>query len=349
MTIPNDILEMIGGKRRYTGMDSYINFGYNPIGDRSKAEEEAVAKFMMSPHIQEFDPSEDIQEIQGDEVKLWRYERQANGGRLQPRSYQLTGSCVNSGAQNASSGQIAIEKLMCSRPESIFMPFTLLAYGQSRAALGDNSPGEGSSGAQMAMEMAEIGLADTALPGLPKPTILDVDGSQYKDQVIVYSKQVELQFSAARNHKPEWLADAAKSKLKYTRIRSADEAIVELRRGRHITWAGDWGGKMQMDYSGTPRVLFCPRRYDTWGHQESSSGYWRHPDLGEIFNICNNWFQQTSSGLCIPVHGMSADDSPSGSYWIPKKEFDYQCRTGEVCSVYSVDGRIRTMDWFVGV
>ena len=346
-TVSAEFLKSIGGRTMYTGMSKALYFGYRPPGDRSLAEDEAAERLKASGVIREFNPAEDIPEITGDEVKLWRYERVANGNILLPRNWQVTGSCVNGGGQNAVSSLVSIEKLMLTAPESIFLPFTLLAYGAARGALGDRGEGEGASASQFAQELYNIGVGDTELDLYPKPQILDIDGSVYKDRCLVYPEGTELKYSSARNATPAQLADAAKSKIKQIRIRSAQEAIKELRRGRPLTWAGDWGGKMTMSYAGEPRVLYCERRYDTWYHQESCTGWWNHPTLGSIFNILNQWFMKKSNGLAASVHGPVSDDSPSGSYWIPEKEFEYQCRSGEVCSIYNAQGRIKNLDWYV--
>lgn len=95
---------------------------------------------------------------------------------------------------------------------------------------------------------------------------------------------------------------------------------------------------MQMSYAGEPRVLFQSRRSDTWNHQESCHAYWRHPTLGEIFRIQNQWFME-QGGVAKPVHGEpTLLLEPPGGFWIPKVEMDYQCRTGEVFAFTGFQG-----------
>jgi hypothetical protein len=340
------ILQACGGRKIKTGEGGGAwYFGYNPPGSKTAAEELAAlaAGDLYRDHI----VNEDVPSITGDKVFLWELEKAANKGKLLPRNYQLTGSCVNGGGQNALGCRLAVEALMLKESERVVCPFTLIAYGDSRAQLGMNDEGDGSSGETFALALSRVGFSSVDNPAFPQPTVVPAKGRD-DATVIYYPANVEKKFAAARNHTADMKAACKPYTCKFVRCKSADEAEAELRRGRPLTVAGNWGGKTQgLEYKGEPRVLWNVKA-DTWNHQQSVPGVWRHPTLGRIFCWTNQWYM-VQGGVAVPVHGDVTMGEPPCSYWTSEKDLDYQCRTGEVCALEGVVGLPGDIDWLLGV
>lgn len=320
----DEVLSSVGGRPVMTGGAQEWNFGLRPSDPVMTAQ-------VTTP----FDAGEEVPEITGDKVFLWEYVRLANGGKLCPFSYQLTGSCVNSGGQNAALVRAAVECVTLSAPEVFKIPFTLAAYGYSRYLFGDNTEGEGSSGDQMAKALQVVGACPVDHASVPKPNLTD--------SALYYSKDVEFHYSAWKNC-PQPVRDASKPfNFKFGVVKTLDEAERELRRGRPLTWAGNWGGRMECGYKGTGenRVLWNGGRNDSWSHQQSVLGVWHNPELGRIWYVQNNWFyRRTAGGALQSVHGTPAHDEPPGGYWIGDADMSYQLnyKWGEVRSLMDFSG-----------
>lgn len=316
------LMTAVGGRPVMTGGAQEWNFGLVPS-------DPVMTARVTTP----FDAGEEVPEITGPKVFLWEYARAANGGKLPPFSYQLTGSCVCSGAQNAAIVRAAAEVVTLSRPEVFKIPFTLAAYGYSRHLLGWDTEGEGSSGDQMAQALRDVGAPPIDNPNVPKATQSDV--------ALYYTQQIELQYSSWPKV-PQGVRDAAKPfNFKFGVVKTLDECEKELRRARPLTWAGNWGGRMQCGYKGTGenRVLWNGGRNDTWNHQQAILGVWHNPELGRIWYLQNNWFFQ-QNGKLVSAHGTPAHDEPHGGSWIGDADMEYQLsyKWGEVRSLMDFRG-----------
>lgn len=322
MTLSDSDLETIiadcGGRPKTEGGEPGLWFGFNP----SRPEDTEAATV---PH----DPAEDVTPLAGDRVLLSRFARIANGGTLPPFNWQLTGSCVHGGYSNANTIRIAVERCLTPTAEVFAQPFCLHQYGYSRyLAFGDTTPGEGSTGDAIARAGKELGKLQWGQPGLTLPA------PKVYTSAYCYTKDVEFQYSAWPKV-PQAVKDAAKTEqhtIDYVRVTTLDEAEAELRRGRPLTFAGNFGSTMQMGYKGTGanRVLYGPHA-SRWEHQQCCLGVWRNPELGRIWCILNQWYYVVG-GEAVSVHGEPAGDEPPGSYWIDDKSFQSQLsyRFGEV-------------------
>lgn len=317
----------LGGRPMSTGGETTWWFGMNP-----SAEEDTKAATV--PH----DAREDVPELTGPRVLLTDYPKMANGGVHPAYSYQLTGSCVHSGAWNAHYVLGAIESLIGVAPEVWTRPFLLPAYGYSRfLAFGRDSEGEGSSGDAMARAMGTtFGATFMENPELKgvihQPTI--------KGPAVYYSAQQELFWSKAGNCPAQVKAAVKKHPVEYAVVKTLDEAEKELRRFRPLTWAGNWGGPMRMRHRGTGanRVLWGDHA-GRWEHQQSCMGVWDHPEFGRIWNILQSWYFY-NGGELVPVHGEPGTDEARGSYWIDDASFQSQLsyRFGEVRALKNLTG-----------
>jgi hypothetical protein len=328
----SDLLLLNGGKRKVTGTGGTDWwFGWIP-DDPAKFAELGIT-------VEETDPNEDVPQIQGDRVFLWPYVTAANGGVSPPRNWQLTGSCINGGGQNAGIGCIASDSLFLGQIEKFFIPWTLTAYGYARFLLGDTREGEGANNAYFSKALAEVGVGDALNdPNLPTPTILKCGPSS---QVIVYTKQTELTYSAWRNSSQSIVTNCRKHPVTLIRCKSADDVELHLRRGRHITVAGDWGGATQakVDGSGDDRILIQPMsRVQTWQHQQSSDGLWRRKGQ-RLFRIQNQWYYKDGNGAVQPMHGPAQiPGEPEGGSWYGEAMMDHQCRNGDVYALKGIAG-----------
>lgn len=257
--------------------------------------------------------------FKSDRVVLPLMAKRANGGRYPRYSWQLTGSCVNSGMNNALITRIGVERCLEPAPEVFATPFTLPAYAYSRwLAYGDDTEGEGSSGDAIARAIKILGSCQSDKSGvpLPKPNLYE--------NAYTYTKQIELQFSAWHNISAEVRSACAPHTAEYVQVTTADQAESEIRKGRPLTWAGNWGSAMQMSYrgSGANRHLFGPYA-DHWEHQQSVHGVWHNPEFGRLWLVLNNWYM-LKGGVAVPVHGAPASDEPPGSYWVDDSAMNHQ-------------------------
>lgn len=321
----DDVMAACGGTPRIQGGEKVLWFGSNPS---AQAHTDAVTE--------PFNPDDKTPLIQGDRVVLYQYAKILNGGAFPAYSWQKTGSCVNSGMQNALITLMATIRALFGGQAAVVRPFTLPAYGASRKlAFGDDTPGEGSSGDAMAQAMTVLGSCEfncPDAPGLPQ--------AEEYPAAFCYSADTEMFYSAAHNCPAAVTAACKQHKLRFGVVKSLDQAETEIRRGRPITVAGDWGSTMAMSYRGTGdrRVLFG-QYASTWQHQQSCHGVWHHPDFGRLWYIMNNWYM-LQGGVAVPVHGTPATDEPPGGYWVDDSMMLHQIqyKWGELRSIFDFTG-----------
>jgi hypothetical protein len=308
--------------------------------------------------LKPFRDEPDLPQIQGDKVFLWEFVKSINGGQFCPFNWQLTGSCVNGGFYNAFRVLQAVDIACRPDPVAFQEPFTLAVYGQARHYEGSDDEGEGTFGLDMARAAAEFGLIPGDDPAVPRPVVCG--------PAVAFDRATELKWSSVRNQ-PAGLKDrSARYNLQFTQVHTADQVTAELRKGRPLTWAGIWGGQMSGAVKmGTDTPVLVMPRSEKWNHQQSVLGYWKHPELGELWYIQNQWYipgpgmrveyiqledgayainRITTPGPAIPMLGESLQGEPPGGYWIRRKDMDYQLAQpqGEVCSfsgLHGYDGR----------
>lgn len=305
------------------------------------------------PNVSEFTPFSDPAPIAENEVFLWEALYRVCGDKYPPFRWQLTGSCVEGGYNNNLKILMGQEIANLPQPEAYVTPFTFHTYGLSRyLGFGATSEGEGSFGMSMAQAGSEGGVSFVDDPDASRPHVCG--------PAEVYDAPVELKWSSVRNHPPGLVSRSKKYTVKFVRCRTVDQAEEHLRRRHPLTWAGDWGGQSSGVTRGTQfPVLFMPRR-ETWNHQQSCWGVWRHPELSRLWYIQNQWWAPgttkyqlsgrsiwkiTQPGEARPMHGehpaipgWTRPPLPRGGYWVDDATMEYQCRTGEVCATVLFDG-----------
>ncbi len=315
-----ELMELNGSSVRSTGGETIIDAGFQ----MSEPEE--------WDNVLTADDNDDQILIQGPYVNLYEYAKAANRGNMVPLNWQLTGSCVNGGAQTAATIRAGVEICLLPNPERFAIPFTLMAYGQSRYdAYRDTTRGSGSSGAYMAKCLESVGMLPIDDPRLPKPTITG--------PALVYTKNVELDFSSIKYHPAELRTDAKQFNMKWGAVRNSNEAMSEIRKGRPLTWAGNWGGQ---DYPRPEQGYLKMRRASTWNHQQSVVAFKEDTPWGLMFLVVNQWYYMVNGvghAMHKPRSGFEFQfGEPEGSYWIMPADMDYQCRTGEVRSLRNFKG-----------
>lgn len=295
-----------------------------------------------------------VPRITGDQVFLWEALWHALGNKYPPFNWQLTGSCVHGGYDNALMILMGLELVNNPQAEAWVQPFTWHTYGLSRyLGFGDQTEGDGSFG----MSMARAGEEGGVLP-IDDP---EADKGHICGPAIVYDAPTEFKWSSIRNH-PAGLKERSKNyKVKYIRCRTNAEAEDHLRMRHPLTWAGNWGGQGRGVVRGTQAPLLTMPRRETWNHQQGCWGMWKnHPELSNQWYIQNQWWvpgttkvqmrgnqiwKITQPGIAEPMHGhhpsipgWNRPPLPVGGYWISDSDMEYQCRTGEVCALVMYDG-----------
>lgn len=293
--------------------------------------------------------SENVPEIDGEKIFLWDLIASAVGAAKMVLAFnwQLSGSCVNGGAQNGLIVRAGIDIAVHREPEAFDYPFTLAAYGESRAMMGMTTEGEGSGGDYMARCLRDFGATRASNPAIP-------ERPHFCGPAFVYDRTVELKYSSIRNSRA-LQGVCQPHTIEFGNVTNADEAERELLRMRPLTWCGNWGGLTTVPEQDG---VLLNRHNGVWNHQESCLGRWLHPRLGRLFWIQNQWFMPGSdmrveyvntrdgraiqriikAGTAISVHGNPRNGEPAGGYWIRDVDMNYQCRTGEVRSIRKFKG-----------
>jgi hypothetical protein len=211
---------------------------------------------------------------------LWRHPQVVKAlGKPYTGSHQETGSCVNSGAQNAVMTLMCRNVILSGLQENLLVPFTLLAYGKSRQLAGMRGRGEGSLGSTMAQAVHQFGVLDASTSGLPPFTV---------DDGFDWGQQAELTWSDGASISQNWLSAAAAHLVgPPAQIKTTDELRSAILNGypvtrAHIHWCNPGSETAQGDYViGTYN--------GSGGHQMSHQGYANDSQLGELFYESNNW------------------------------------------------------------
>lgn len=312
----------VGGKPKGMASGNVWNFGYIPQAHRSDAQHEAVADSIAAmPRFGIVGAQAEVDRVCI--FELWKHpDVVAALGFEFTGTHQLTGSCVGAGGGNALFSIAAVEVIRLKEPEKIIVPFWLLPYGRSRYYLGDSGQGEGSTGSTFAKAAHDDGVIPADAPGLPSFT---------HDDGLIWGERAEMSWSDGDAQQTmDRLPESRKHLVQTTaQCRDADAVREALCNYYPVTCASNYahdGGKVQ----GNPPVL-VGRHSGSWSHQMSMHGWWKHPELGELFYLMNQW------GL--DAHGTDPSGAPRGGVWITKADVDWICRDeGEVFAFSQFQG-----------
>ncbi len=310
MTTDEMKMQSVGGRPIAQGSDIVWDFGFRE--DREWFE--ALPDYDMSGKS----PFRDEDRL--DWGDLWAHPQtiDALGGKPFLCTHQFTGSCVGAGGGNLMMTRICIEVIALGEPEKIFVPFWPLTYGRSRYHGGMKGKGDGSFEGAWCDAILKDGIIPADTAGLPP--FKWGDGMEY-------SSGIEREWSDGARIKEEYLTESRKHLIKKAwRARSSADVFHAISCYRPVGWCGNWGGLMKCPLQGNPQVNLN-RKSGSWSHKETALGRWKHPDLGNIYKIYNQW------GL--EVHGTDPNAKSGGGYWIKENEMEWQVKNGE-CVIYEM-------------
>lgn len=348
---PDDLARMNGCKPMPQGTDGRPSYycGWSPT-------DPLLLDRITVPHGEVSDGPT----IAGDHVFLWEFiwhaARRAESkipvyNGYWPMNWQLTGSCVKGGFENAMKVSLAVDMVCRPEAEAAVEPFVFPCYGQGRYdAYHTTSEGDGCEGGAIANAAATIGIPPMDDPDAVPPHLCG--------PAQVWDAATELHWSSVKAI-TQGMKDRSKvHSIAFVRVRNPDEAEAQLRLGRPLTWCGNWGGIMGAGrvQGSTAPLLMMPHN-SSWGHQESCLGVWaNHPDFrARRWRIQNQWWQDgtvkrsggriLAGGIAKPFHGpdpaipgWTRPPILPGGYWVTDDDMDYQCSRGEVIAIAAFSG-----------
>jgi hypothetical protein len=275
--------------------------GYIPPADRTRRETRLTAEFdRATPGFHQVGGDVPLPEA----ALLYDLEIKATGSVL-PRIWQQIGSCVGAAAARAYEQTQAGDFVHRNTQEDIRSIFPWATWGVGRRIAGMNTRGGGSFGAAQAKAVADWGMLPIDHPLLPKPT--------NRNGWLLWTSKIETDYSVPRSwpvREAELAPDAEKQQMTYVaRIRDMPTLLQAFAQGYGVTVASMFGT------SPTVREGFLVGDWNrSWAHQMSLSGYLRHPSLGLLIAVDNQWGPD-AHGTC-PYLESRYGRRVRGSFWI---------------------------------
>ncbi len=247
---------------------------------------------------------------------------------------QYSGACVGVGGGDAfqSLANLQAIKDPTYKPVLIWWPLT---YGRGRLAAGMHGQGEGSMGASEAQAAKEDGLMAADFPGLPQFKI--------DDGMFALSEQIEMQWSDGEQIPAADLAESRQHLVKIVSPLDNSQAVDDsIRNGYPVTIACSmFVNPNSSSVRGSKEPALVGVLNGSGGHQESIQGTWKHPELGRLFFLMNQWGQS--------VYSTDPAGGPRGGNWITEKAMDWICERGEVYAFGSLDQwRTQQLNYLLG-
>jgi hypothetical protein len=238
-------------------------------------------------------------------------------GKLLQRIWQMSGSCVGTGGNQAYCQAIVGDVAVRGDREEIKRPFPWATYGVGRQMGGMTRRGDGSFGSAQAKAVREWGMLAADDPRLPK--------CEERGNWIRWSSTIEREWS----HPSGWpirkseLDPVADDHLveSVSRIRSTDELAKGAAQGYGITLASMFGTRDERVDDGFLLASWSA----SWAHQMSCGGYAKHPRHGRIWWIQNQW-GPTAHPKCPFMSAKGVD----GGFWIIDRTMATIISKGEV-------------------
>lgn len=288
----------------------YVDGGYVPYTRRTREQREAFGYFhervarIKTPALGEIP----------DRCLFADVYRTATAGLTPPRNKQSVGSCVGSATFLLYLYTQACDIVLRGSPEQLFLinPFWAWGYGRRIARMG--GPGDGSYGGAQAKASKEFGQVPIDTPGSPQPAKiwLPQGGRSHWHQ---WTESVEY----ALSWPSKWpiaevqIAEVA-NKLQITgiqRIATTEDLIGAIVAGKPPTLASMFGSRPSVKNG------FLVGEWNaTWAHQMSIGGFFKHPSLGMLFLIDNQWGPDAHGPLCPFLREQLGMD---GSFWISEQ------------------------------
>jgi hypothetical protein len=254
---------------------------------------------------------------------LWDCVKKVNNGQNISVFYQKTGSCVGNAIGQCVWYLMAAEIVRTGDMEEFTLPFYLISYGRSRYHSGIRGRGDGSTGSGAAKAIRQDGIIPANLDNLPR----------WQDQGgITYGAKTEMDWSDGARISEEWLTQSRKHPVKTTALlKNVDDLRACLQNYYPAHTCSNWGGLMQCPTKGTPSVVLN-HKASRWAHAQSFIGYWKHPELGELYYVLNSW------GYDAHYRGEYPNGEPRGGYWVQRKDAEIMVGAGETFAYSQFDG-----------
>ncbi len=227
-----------------------------------------------------------------------------------PIIWQQVGSCAGHGKMKAEWYLMYVERVRLGQAEEPIMPYEPYGYAQGRVCAGIRIKGDGGTGAGCAKAARLYGVLRSDYKGLPP--------FKSNDNVVVFPGNVDRSWGQAGSPVQYHAEGKQHLVLSTSLARSADDVARALQNYYPVTVASDWGGHERVPIRGTKHPILLNKHVTEWMHMQMVSGWWDHPEFGEIFHIDNSW----EPGL----HGDNPDDAPPGGYWVLKADMEYMVR-----------------------
>lgn len=328
-----DFYRSVGGKPVFHGGEPVWAFGWKPPEARTVEEKRADARIgntikplkITKAKAEGDAPTEGqadlARTVAGDNelvnlMAVWKHPLAVEALGFQFEGiWQAVGSCVGAGWGAVAMTTILTEVILQKDPEGISVPFWLLTWGKGRERGGMHDRGDGSFGSAQAEAAVKDGTVDAKAEGLPA----------FKERApgwLWWGSDAELDWSQGRRMPREW-TDKAKVHLYKTaaRCRGMDDVWDAIGNYNPVTCASMWGmrnpeGDAQV--KGNPPVLML-RRTGQWAHQMSMLARVKHPELGRLVFLHNQWGPQTY-GRADPLTGVK------GGGWITEDDVNWIAR-----------------------
>lgn len=234
-------------------------------------------------------------DYENENVRLWDFVKQVNGGNHLPNIAQQIGDCVSWGAANAmnflQAKQLALDG-QHARFRPVYPPYI---YGTSRVQVGNGRLGcnsDGSVGYWAAVACRDYGLLPIDAEGVPP-----------------YSGKVAKEWGC--KGPPQKFLDAALPyRIKsFSQINTADDARKAICNGYPITIASQFGTRTIREADGK-----MVARWDgSWSHQMCICAY-DGSGRTKYFYVLNSWGPR--------AHPNPIGDEPPGGFWITFETLD---------------------------
>lgn len=313
-----------------TAAGKELNFGWVPPHKRTAAQSKADAQFQKA--MPRFNLRGRFAATER-RYALWKANRAVLGKDL-PYVWQMTGSCVGAGGDNAARTAMNVEVALKGETEEYRPTWWLYAYGRSRHHGGLRGRGEGSFGSTWAKAATTDGILEMDPAGLP-----DLPDYKVDDGWIVQSASTELEWSDGVRIASHWLTHGRTHLFKTAaRLQNKDEAFEAIANGYPLTQASSFGFR-NPTVKGTKFPIRVATWNGTWHHQTYIDEVWDHPELNGIYyRWGNNWGPD--------AHGAPTGDEPAGGVYIHESLMDRLCKEGEVFALSSFDGfPSRKLNW----
>lgn len=320
--------------------------GWRPPEDRTTDQQKIHEEYIFdTPTVEEVFTSPGYN---ADRPRQWQLVKLAIDKGLIPQQFlrngtlkniaQIIGSCVGFGAGNMLFWGSLLDAIIRKQPEKIMVPFVPYHYGRGRLHSGIKGPGSGSFGSGQAKALQIDGYIAFDMEGLPNANFGDA---------IYWSEDIEYKWSDGARIEDKWIEEGHKHLCPTVARVSDTEQAAQLADSYYtFTIASSWGGNMQCQVKDG---VLLNQRVTTWNHQMWVLDYIKHPRLGRLWWVGNNW--RYAHGKDPGGEWDGNTGAPEGGFYITDKDLQWIISKKETFAFADPQGfvdRSRKFDWLMG-